>query len=169
MEHQGIVHPPSDALAENMRHGHFPLRSLVACRPVPRTGTTVNHSSPPPAEKSPQSHELGVAGAAAQPKKWYWINAGVRSMICGGKVQGHPNREGLSMRLHSAGHFAVGSVLEKPFGLQGRTVDSALSSDESEPIWDPVKAAGGFGLIALLIASAWLEWQLVKWVYLQFV
>ena len=73
------------------------------------------------------------------------------------------------MRLHSAGHFAAGSVLEKPFGLQGRTVDSALSSDESEPIWDPVKAAGGLGLFALLIASAWLEWQLVKWVYLQFV
>lgn len=90
-------------------------------------------------------------------------------MICGGKVQGHPSREGLSMRLHTAGHVAAGSVLGKPFGLQGRTVDSALSSDDSEPIWSPVKATGGLGLITLLIASVWLEWQLIKWVYLLFV
>lgn len=74
------------------------------------------------------------------------------------------------MRLqHSAGHMTAGvfagRTLRRPFSAQA----DGQYADNAGRIWDPVKALGGFGLIAILAASAWAEWQLAKWVYSLFV
>lgn len=72
------------------------------------------------------------------------------------------------MRLqHPAGHVGVsaGRVLSKPFSLSGRSSAAADCGEDSGPIWDPVKALGGVALFAILAGSAWLEWQLVKWLF----
>lgn len=73
------------------------------------------------------------------------------------------------MRLqHSAGHMSAGvfggRTLRRPFSAQASQADCQYADDAGR-VWDPVKALGGFGLIAILAASAWAEWQLVKWVY----
>lgn len=73
------------------------------------------------------------------------------------------------MRLqHSAGHLGAGVFagrsLKRPFGQA-----ASDQFDDSGRVWDPVKAAGGFGLIAILLASVWTEWQLAKWIYSLFV
>ncbi len=89
-------------------------------------------------------------------------------MICGGQAQGQESSEGLSVRLqHSAGQLGASPtrVLSKAFSLQERSPSSVNCDDAAEPIWDPVRAAGGIGLIAILIASAWLEWHFVKWIF----
>jgi hypothetical protein len=70
------------------------------------------------------------------------------------------------MRLqHSAGHMTAGLFggrsLRRSFSAQ---TDCSHAEDAGRS-WDPVKALGGLGLIAILAASAWAEWQLAKWVY----
>jgi hypothetical protein len=76
------------------------------------------------------------------------------------------------MRLqHSAEQVGAfpSRVLGERFAQETRPSDSVASHDEGEPFWDPVKAAGGIALIAILCASAWLEWQAAKWVFSLFV
>lgn len=67
----------------------------------------------------------------------------------------------------TAGVFA-GRTLRRPFSTAASQTDCQYAGDAGR-VWDPVKALGGFGLIAIMAVSAWAEWQLVKWVYSLFV
>jgi hypothetical protein len=71
------------------------------------------------------------------------------------------------MRVHTAGRAAVstGGLLEKPFAKRQRAATAVSDAQETGPVWSPIKALGGIGLVAILLTSAWLEWEFVKWVY----